>query len=83
MLKRTQINISESQQRLLRQDASRMDVAVSELVRRFIDEHYEAKRPTQERLAHIQAATGVWKDREDIGDSVEYIKALRTPLRVG
>ena len=32
---------------------------------------------TQEALAALQAAFGMWADREDIGDTVEYVNRLR------
>lgn len=54
---------------------------MSELLRRAIDEHLAGKAPVSERLGHLKVAAGLWKDRDDIGDSVEYTKRLRSPIQ--
>jgi len=53
---------------------------MSELVRKAIRETY--MNPAADRKAAMLAVVGLWKDRGDIGDSTEYVRALRRESRL-
>ena len=53
---------------------------MSELVREAIRERYLGK--LDERKIAMQAAVGLWKERQDIGDSAAYVRGLRRGKRL-
>jgi hypothetical protein len=53
---------------------------MSELVREAIRERYLGK--LDERKTAMQAAVGLWKERQDIGGSAAYVRGLRRGKRL-
>jgi hypothetical protein len=73
---RTQLYLDEAIHARL-QDLSRAQGrTISELVREAVVRAYAATDPEGRRAA-IMAVLGLWKDRDDIGDSREYVRGLR------
>ena len=74
---RTQVMLEEHQYRRLKRESESTGRSIGELVREAIDEKYGE---SQERLwKALEASWGAWADRDDIGDSVEYVENLRKP----
>lgn len=73
---RTQIYLTEMEQRALRSLASRRKKAQSELIRQAVDE-FIARSQTSHRQALRERARGIWRDRSDLPD----IRALRRAWR--
>ena len=46
-----------------------------------VEVHLPAQLPTVHRAIEDFPFVGMWKDRDDLGDSVEYINRLRRELR--
>lgn len=64
---RTQIYITEAEQKALKSIAARTGTKQSELIRRAIDQFIARFRET-DRLKLLQQARGIWKDRTDLPD---------------
>ena len=80
-LARTQIYLTQSQQKRL-QDASRCTaLSKSELIRlavdQFLDQQVKTSKASQgQRLMGI---AGLWADRDDMLEPAAYVRALRMP----
>ena len=74
-MRRTQLYLDENVWKNLHARARREKTTVSELVREAVDARYgidfEARRKA------MLGIVGIWKDRDDIGDSTEYVRKLR------
>ena len=64
---RTQIYLTEAQQKALRQLAVRERKKQSELIRQAIDQ-FLAQSTVQDRLSLLRQGRGLWKDRQDLPD---------------
>ncbi|MCB0260976.1 MAG: ribbon-helix-helix protein, CopG family [Calditrichaeota bacterium] len=64
---KTQIYITEAEQKALKSIAARTGTKQSELIRRAIDQFIARFRET-DRLKLLQQARGIWKDRTDLPD---------------
>lgn len=64
---RTQIYLTEKEQAALRNLARQTGKKQSELIRRAIDDFIEKFEP-RDRLAALEQAWGIWKDRDDLPD---------------
>jgi len=69
---RTQIYLTEKERAALLNLARQTGKKQSELIRRAIDDFIDRYQP-RERLAMLQQARGMWKDRDDLPD----FRALR------
>lgn len=78
MSHRTQITLTDEQYERLQSEVERTGMSMAELVRRAIDRTYVASDEVAQRLAGLRASAGVWADRDDIGDTVEWLQSLRT-----
>ncbi len=76
---RTLVDIPENLLEELTAFARKADISRAELMRRALDAYVGALRQAESRSEAdpIDAAFGLWKDREDIGDGVEYQRRLR------
>jgi hypothetical protein len=80
-LARTQIYLTEAQQKRLSDASRRAAVSKSELIRMAVDQFLDQQPPTSaatqtQRLAEL---AGLWADREDMADPTGYVRALRRP----
>ncbi|MFM7182034.1 MAG: ribbon-helix-helix domain-containing protein [Verrucomicrobiales bacterium] len=62
---RTQIYLTRAEAQGVARVAARTGRKQSEIIREAIDQYLQKLGP-QDRLGRVQAACGVWKDREDL-----------------
>jgi hypothetical protein len=77
---RTQLYLDEAIHRRLRALARRQGRTLSELVRDALVQTY-GRPHADERAATLRAIEGLWRDRNDIGDSDAYVRRLRRDTR--
>jgi hypothetical protein len=77
---RTQLYLDDDVWAVLRSRAKREGTTISELVRCAVREQYLNK--WEKRKKAMEALIGIRKDREDIGDTTEYIRNLRRGTRL-
>lgn len=75
MMRRTQIMLTESQYATLRDEAARTGHSLAELIRRTLDERYDAPSRV-ERLRLLDAAFGAWAGRDETGAA--YVERVRS-----
>ena len=80
-MKRTQIYLTNEEWRALSIESTAHNVSLSELIRRAIDQVYVHNGKDDFEQA-LRAATGLWKDRADIGDTDAYVRSLREDDRM-
>lgn len=73
---RTQLYLDEPIHRRLQVLARRQGRTVSDLVRDALVRVYGAPE-ADERAATLRGIEGLWRDRDDIADSSEYVRRLR------
>ncbi len=73
---RTQLYLDEATHRRLQALARRQGRTLSELVREALTRAY-GKPDADARDATLRAIEGLWRDRDDIGDSTAYVRRLR------
>ncbi|PYM98655.1 MAG: CopG family transcriptional regulator [Candidatus Rokuibacteriota bacterium] len=76
---RTQLYLDETIHRRLQGLARQQGRTISELVRDALLRAYGAG--TNEREATLRAIEGLWRDRNDIGDTRGYVRRLRRDTR--
>jgi hypothetical protein len=76
-VKRTQLYLDDDLWHALQLRARQSGSTMSELVRKAIRDTYLGT--AIERKAAMTGIVGLWKDRDDIGDSREYVRNLRRP----
>ena len=75
---RTWINLDNGVHARLRELADRQGRTVNDLVRDAIHQVYMPVPPdNRELLAAFEQVVGLWKDRDDLGDTREYVRRLR------
>jgi Ribbon-helix-helix protein, copG family len=72
---RTQITLTDIQYARLRNESARSGLSLAELVRRALNEHYEAVSQT-ERLRLLDSAFGGWAHRDESGSA--FVEKVRT-----
>jgi len=77
---RTQLYLDAELHRRLRELADQQDRTVSDLVREAVARTYGAVE-ADERLATLDAISGLWHDRSDLGDTGAYVRRLRRDTR--
>jgi hypothetical protein len=73
---RTQLYLDDDLHARLRNLARKQGRSISELVRDALARTYGASS-LRERLDSLRAIEGLWKDRDDIGGTREYVRRLR------
>lgn len=73
---RTQLYLDEAIHRRLQALARRQGRTLSELVREALTRAY-GKPDADARDTTLRAIEGLWRDRDDIGDSTAYVRRLR------
>ncbi len=79
IVRRTQLYLDDDLWKILQIRSRQQNTTISALARQAIRDQYLSN--ARERKAAMTAIIGMWKDREDIGDSTEYIRALRKDRR--
>jgi endonuclease YncB( thermonuclease family) len=79
-MKRTQLYLNEDIWKALYILARQRKTSISELVRQAVREKYG--RSAADRREAMQALVGIWKDREDLPDSEQYVRRLRKGKRL-
>lgn len=77
-MKRTQLYFDEDLWDVVELQARLAKTSVSELVRQALREKYLPAK----RAEILKSMIGLWKDRDDIGDSTEYVRKLRKGRRL-
>lgn len=77
---RTQLYLDERIHARLRDLARKQGRSISELVREALVRTY-GTAGRNELLASLHAIAGLWKDRDDIGDTDAYVRRLRRDTR--
>lgn len=76
-MKRTQLYLDERLLDVLKVQARISKSTVSDVVTQVLREKYLSPK----RIEILKSMVGLWKDREDIGDSTEYVRKLRKNRR--
>ena len=79
-MRRTQLYLDDDLWNALHTRARSAGTTISNLVREAIRERYLGK--LDERKTAMQAAVGLWKERDDISGSVAYVRRLRRGNRL-
>ncbi|HYT81912.1 MAG TPA: CopG family transcriptional regulator [Gemmatimonadales bacterium] len=77
---RTQLYLDSATHARLKAAAKRRGRTLSELVREALELVYGSTH-TQERLATLRGIAGLWRDRDDLGDTAAYVRRLRRDTR--
>lgn len=81
IMKRTQIYLGDDQAARLRSVARSRHRTVSEIIREAIDEKLSRPAEVDGFERALQAATGVWSRRTDLGSTEEYLRRVRQDRR--
>ena len=73
---RTQLYLDDQMHARLSDLSRKQGRTVSELVRDALKRTYGTAGP-EDLLASLKAIEGLWKDRDDLGDTREYVRKLR------
>ena len=80
IMRRTQISLTAEERRALDEEAARTGRSISALIRDAVEIVYGVKRLTEEDLATMKRAFGVWKDRESDGEA--WVEGMRSGGRL-
>ena len=80
-LVRTQIYLTQAQQKRLQLAARGAAVTKSELIRHAIDQFLDqqATPSAQGKAQRLSGIAGLWAEREDMADPAAYVRQLRAP----
>jgi len=77
---RTQLYLDEATHRRLRDLARRQGRTVSDLVREAVTRTY-GTADVEELKRTLKGIAGLWRDRDDLPDTEEYVRQLRRSTR--
>lgn len=77
---RTQLYLDEELHRRLKELARKRGRTVSELVRDAVRRAY-GESGADQRLETLRRIAGLWKDRDDLGETDAYVRGLRRDTR--
>ncbi len=77
---RTQLYLDRATHARLKAVAKRRGRTVSDLVREALELVYGSVN-TEERLTTLRGIAGLWRNREDLGDTDAYVRRLRRDTR--
>lgn len=77
---RTQLYLDEHLHRRLSAMAARLGRTLSDLVRDALERSYGG-HATDQRATTLEGIAGLWRDREDLGDTAAYVRRLRRDTR--
>ncbi|WP_394988428.1 CopG family transcriptional regulator [Cellvibrio sp.] len=80
-LVRTQIYLTQTQQKRLAAVCRRSAVTKSELIRRAVDQFLDQQAPADaaNKAQRLSGIVGMWAQRDDVADPAAYVRALRAP----
>jgi len=73
---RMQVYIEEQQKQMLEEISSEKNTPMAQLIREGIELVLEKNR-SEDLQSAMEKSFGIWSDREDITDSIEYVRKLR------
>ena len=79
-MRRTQLYLDEDLWKALHIQSRQRRTSISDLVREAVRERYI--NATSERREAMQALVGIWRDRNDLGDTKKYLRRLRQGTRL-
>ncbi len=79
---RTQLYLDQDLHQRLKSLTRKQGRTVSDLVREAVARAY-APVGVDERLETLRAVEGIWRDHEEVGDSHEYVRRMRSDTRRG
>jgi hypothetical protein len=79
-VRRTQLYLDDDLWKLVHTRAKQSGVTISELVREALRERYCEARVS--RQVAFENVIGLWKDRSDLGETEDYVRALRRGTRL-
>ena len=77
---RTQLYLDDDVHRRLRELAQKQGRTISDLVREAVARAYGTEHE-EVRTTTLEGITGLWRDRDDLGPSDEYVRRLRRDTR--
>lgn len=80
-MRRTQILLPDDQWKELYTISRKQSTSVAELVRRAIAQVYPVRRRARFEKS-LDAVTGMWRDRRDLGSTESYVRSLRQGNRL-
>ena len=81
-MKRTQLYIDEGLFQKLIVLSREKKTTVSDLVRKALEKIYGRRKKSEDFLKALTTSAGIWKDREDLPATDEYIRSLRKSTRL-
>ena len=81
-MRRTQIYLEDQQILELKRRARQTRRRVSQIVREAIDQKLAEPIDQPDFHAALDAVAGIWKDRDDLGSTDEYVRRLRRDDRL-
>ena len=82
-MQRTQLYMDPATLRRLKKLGAARKTTVSALVREAVEQTYFAHRPPAGWRRILEEASGTWEDRDDLGDSTDFVRSLRKSTRPG
>ena len=79
-MQRTQISLTEEDRNLLDAEAARTGRSISALIRDAVVQTYGFRRDIDQDVQAIDAALGVWRDRQFDGET--YVESIRSGDRL-
>jgi macrodomain Ter protein organizer (MatP/YcbG family) len=80
IMRRTQLYLNEEVWKKLHIHARQRKTTISELVREAVGEKYG--KPSANRKQAMLAIVGLWKDRDDLPKTEQYVRELRKGKRL-
>jgi predicted transcriptional regulator len=77
---RTQLYLDDDVHRRLRELAQKQGRTISDLVREAVARAYGTEHE-EARLSTLEGITGLWRDRDDLAPTDEYVRQLRRDTR--
>jgi len=74
-MERTQIYFSKAEKESLKRLAIKKGISMAEVIREAVAEYLAKEQESV--LDKLDASQGIWRDREDIPDSDEYVSEMR------
>jgi Ribbon-helix-helix protein, copG family. len=76
IMQRTQISLSESERRLLDEEAARTGRSIAALIRDAVDAVYGPRRSVDDDLRDLRASFGAWSENDVEGE--DWVERLRS-----